>query len=450
MRFPLALLLFLPASLFAQPDTPRLGVASREAPKARLLGLMQGHVTYREAHWWARVDHPGMLALAWWPEGAPDSVRVVRAKTTEPDFPMATLTATLLRPGRRYAGEIRWNGRPLEGGDVRFETPRVWQYRTDPPDFRLATGSCAYVNEPGYDRPGKPYGGDYRIFESMAEAGADLMLWLGDNTYLRDPDFSSRSGVFHRYAHTRSIPEMARLLREVPQYAIWDDHDYGPNDSDRSWAYREWSLEAFRAFWPNPGFGQPDLGGITTRFTWHDVDVFLLDNRWHRSPDRLRGEERVILGRAQEDWLIESLVSSRAPFKIVAVGGQLLTDAAVYETWTNVAPAERERLLRRIDTEGITGVVFLTGDRHHSEISRVDLPGGAWVYDVTVSPLTSGAHRQNGEPNAHRVAGSLLEQRNFAVLDVSGPRRERALTVRYFDVDGAPLFEHRIEAPAAE
>ena len=26
--------------------------------------------------------------------------------------------------------------------------------------------------------------------------------------------------------------EFANVLRQVPTYAIWDDHDYGPNNSD--------------------------------------------------------------------------------------------------------------------------------------------------------------------------------------------------------------------------
>ncbi len=335
----------------------------------------------------------------------------------------------------------------MDNSALAFQSPVVWQYRTDPPDFSIAAGSCTYINEPGFDRPGEPYGGGYGIFQRIAEKDPDLMLWLGDNTYLRDPDFTSRSGMFHRFAHTRETPEMQYLLRAQPNYGIWDDHDYGPNDSDRSWAYKQWSMDAHQAFWANPTVGAGDVGGITSRFVWHDVDVFLLDNRWFRSPNTLEGEERVILGQQQEDWLIESLSSSRAPFKIVAVGGQLLTDAERYETWINIAPEERKRLLERIDANGIKGVVFLTGDRHHSEISRMDLPGGAWIYDITASPLTSRAHRQSGEPNRFRVVGSLLEQRSFVLLDVKGPRTERELWVRFYDTDGALLFEHRIAAP---
>ena len=35
----------------------------------------------------------------------------------------------------------------------------------DPPDLKIALGSCAFINEEKYDRPGDPYGGNYEIFE---------------------------------------------------------------------------------------------------------------------------------------------------------------------------------------------------------------------------------------------------------------------------------------------
>ena len=71
----------------------------------------------------------------------------------------------------------------------------MWQYRFDPPAFTLAVGSCVFINEPQYDRPGRPYGGNYEIFESLADSKPDAMLWLGDNAYFREVDFYSLSGM---------------------------------------------------------------------------------------------------------------------------------------------------------------------------------------------------------------------------------------------------------------
>src|SRR4029077_13842121 len=38
-----------------------------------------------------------------------------------------------------------------------FHTKDLWQWRKPAPDFSFLTGSCAYFNDPAYDRPGKPY-----------------------------------------------------------------------------------------------------------------------------------------------------------------------------------------------------------------------------------------------------------------------------------------------------
>ena len=94
-----------------------------------------------------------------------------------------------LEPGTTYSYVVRSGSRVLSD-TLLISTQRLWQYRTDPPSVRIALGSCAYINEPVYDRPGKPYGGGYEIFETMANEGFDAMFWLGDNVYLREADFN--------------------------------------------------------------------------------------------------------------------------------------------------------------------------------------------------------------------------------------------------------------------
>src|SRR5690606_32402414 len=116
----------------------------------------------------------------------------------------------------------------------KFQTLADWQFRATAPDFHFITGSCNYLNDEPYDRPGKPYGQGGEIHRHMAESGADFMLWLGDNMYTRPAEYSSPSGIWYRYFKDFSAPEMQPLLRNMHHYAVWDDHDYGPNDSNRS------------------------------------------------------------------------------------------------------------------------------------------------------------------------------------------------------------------------
>jgi alkaline phosphatase D len=351
-----------------------------------------------------------------------------------------------LSPGTRYSYFIgNERGEPVS--DTLFvETQPLWQFRTDPPELNFLVGSCTYVNEPEYDRPGKPYGGGYGIFDTMAEEDFEAMLWLGDNIYLREVDFGSLSGFVHRYTHTRSLPEMQSLLSKGAHYAIWDDHDFGPNDCDGSWIHPDWSRASFDAFWPNPASGIPAATELnTTHFLYGDVEFFLLDNRSHRVNHGMGPEKRQILGEAQRDWLLNALRNSRASFKVVAIGGQMVSDAAIYENFAQF-PEERALLFDAIDELDIRGVVFLSGDRHNSELSKLKLPGGNWIYDLTVSPLTSGSYNHEDEPNNNREAGTMVGIRNYGVLNVSGPRKERVLTMTVKDAEGNSLWTRSIDA----
>ena len=427
---PMRFLLFLPF----------LG-ASLVNAQPRINGPMLGHVDMLAAKAWMQCQGQCATRIEYWKESAPDSVMRTPIQDSEADRAHAIeFTLNGLAPGTLYGYRPIVNGVPLE--PLSFRTQPLWKHRTDPPAFSVAMGSCAYINEPAYDRPGAPYGGDYGIFDAIALKQPDVMLWLGDNIYLREPDWGSRNGYLCRYTHTRSLPELQRLLRTGAHYAIWDDHDFGPNDADGSWINSGMARECFDLFWPNPTCGAPGVEGAITSFSHADVDFFLLDDRTHRIRADVKTAAPAMLGEAQIDWLIRALKYSDAAFKLVAIGNQVLNSAAIYETYSTI-PAERERLLKRIEDEGIRGVVFLTGDRHFTELSTLKLKDGLMLYDLTCSPLTSGVHHPK-EQNANRVEGTAVEQRNFATLAFSGKRKERVMTIRVFDKDGAQLWERAI------
>ncbi len=409
---------------------------------------MLGHVDMLAASVWLQCKEPCAARIEYWVEGRPDSL--LRTPVQDSDAHLAhamAFTLDRLVPGIRYQYRPVVNGRPVTLDEpLGFRTQPLWKFRTDPPEFTVALGSCAYVNEPAYDRPGTPYGGGYGIFDAIAAQKPDLMVWLGDNIYLREPDWGSRSGYLHRYTHTRALPELQRLLRTGAHYAIWDDHDFGPNDAVGSWIHAREALETFNLFWPNPTCGAPGVKGAITAFSHADADFFLLDNRSYRTPADLAGAPTAMLGDAQIEWLIQALKYSDAAFKIVCVGSQVLNSEAVFETYATF-PAERAKLIGRIDAEGIAGVVFVTGDRHFAELSQLTLKDGRMLYDLTTSPLTASVHSpKEKDGNRNRVPGTLVEQRNFATLTFSGPRKERVMTMRVHDAGGKPLWERQVMA----
>jgi len=197
------------------------------------------------------------------------------------------------------------------------------------------------------------------------------MFWLGDNTYYREPDWYSQAGMRHRYAHTRSLPELQALLGATHHYAIWDDHDYGPNDSDRSYRMKQTALRIFQDYWANPSYGIEGVPGVFMRFEWGDVEFFMLDDRYHRSPNSAPdNSKKTMFGAEQMRWLMESLANSKAPFKIIAGGNQMLNPMNPNEAFTNYRH-EQQKFLQWLQAQKVSGVLFLSGDIHRTELIKI-------------------------------------------------------------------------------
>lgn len=410
-------------------------------------GPMVGYSTMKEVALWVQTTQTAEVEFVYYPENNDsDRNRTQKVRTVKQRAYTALLVADNVEPGIKYRYELYINGVEIDRDyPLTFQTQKLWQWREDPPKFKFAAGSCAYFNETAYDRPGEPYGSGYEIFKSIHEKSPDFMVWLGDNTYLREADWNSRTGILHRYTHDRSIKELQPLLGSTHNYAVWDDHDYGPNNSNRSWWNKETTFEAFKMFWANPVYNITGKGGITSYFEWGDCAFFLLDNRWFRSPENREHNERVVFGNEQIDWLIDALTTSNAPFKFIVAGGQILNPYAKWENYSTY-PEEMSSLLSEIKSEAIEGVIFLTGDRHLTELTKMEREGTYPLYDFTISPLTSGAFTGDPEPNYMRVGGTLVKERNFAVFELNGQRTNRILKCTVYDSSGNEIWSYSLNA----
>ncbi len=415
-----------------------------------LSGPMLGYSTPREVLVWVQTRRPASVQIRYWPETKPGFAKTTaRLRTSPSQDHIARFPISDLEPATRYKYRIRIEGRELRPPHpLRFRTQAAWQYRTDPPDFSIAIGSCAYINESAFDRPGEPYGGDFVIFDNILRQLPDAMIWLGDNVYLREADYTSPKLIRRRFAHTRSALELRRLLSNVHNYAIWDDHDYGPDNSDRTFVFKDHSLKAFQLYWGNPSYGMPGVPGVFGSFAWGDAEFFLLDNRTYRSPNHAPpGPDKRLLGEAQLQWLIDSLTSSRARFKVVAAGGQFLNPVDRFETYSRFAH-EKQRFLDALTERKIDGVVLISGDRHFSELTRLERSGSYPLYEFTSSPLTAGAGGPSAaeEENPLRVDGTVVRERSFGILSFSGAPEERTLKMTAFDSQGEELWTHSVRA----
>jgi len=413
-------------------------------------GPMLGYSEMTETVVWLQTRKPSRVQVRFWKQGQMATARLSNAvETVEATDQIARIKISGLEFGAKYDYEVYIDGlRVALPYAATFQTQPVWRWRTDPPAMKIAIGSCAYINDPPYDRPGRPYGDGVEIFKSIADQKPDAMVWLGDNIYYREADWLSEAGMRYRYSHNRELAELQPLLASVHHYAIWDDHDFGPDNSDRTFRLRGEALRVFKDYWANMTYGTDDAPGVFGRFEWGDVEFFLLDDRYHRAPNRMPpGPEKVMFGEAQMRWLMESLASSNATFKIIAGGNQMLNPMTFFEAFGNY-PAEQKRLFDFLRETKITGVLFISGDRHHTELIKREDVSAYPLYDFTSSPLTAGTARSEREAyNAARVANTLVTGiKNFGLIEVSGTAKDRRLLLRAIDLKGKEVWRHEIKA----
>lgn len=450
MKKSLIVILLVALSVFSVP------AQSAQSKTGGILrsGPMLGYSEMTETLVWLQTREPASVEIRYWKQGEPKNVKIAKAiRTTEESDHIARFKISQLEFGTRYDYDVYINGRK-QAFDFQpsFQSQPHWRWAKNPPEqpaFKFAIGSCAYINDTKYDRPGRPYGAGFEVFRAIAVQKPDFMIWLGDNIYYREPDWLTESAMRYRYAQNRELPELQPLLATTHHYAIWDDHDYGPNDSDRTYRLRDTALEVFKDYWGNNTYGTSEIPGVFGRFEWGDVEFFLLDGRYHRTPNRMPdAPDKVMFGDAQMKWLMESLRSSNATFKVIAGGNQMINPITPWEAFGRF-PNEQKKLFEFIRDQRIEGVMFLSGDRHLTElIKRTDL-GTYPLYDFTSSPLASGNAKphESEANNPARVPNTLVtEAKNFGLIELSGTGANRKMTLKTIDLNGKELWKHDVLA----
>lgn len=243
--------------------------------------------------------------------------------------------------------------------------------------LKILTGSCALMGI-GWTRMIQP-GTHFPIYKQMQQQNADAMVWTGDNIYYILHWKSSKREI-KANVKSRKIKDLANFLASIPNYAMWDDHDFGHNNADGTFKGKYYSRENFLNFWPNP-IPADTSSGIYYSFSYPEVEFFMTDNRF----SSIKGES--YLGKKQMKWLKEQLKKSTSKFKIITTGVQAGNKVSPHETLFKTG--EYQEIVDYIRTEKIEGVIFLNGDRHHTAFFKHTEDKCYPLYEFTSSPLSS-------------------------------------------------------------
>ncbi len=318
----------------------------------------------------------------------------------------------------------------------------------NPQVTRIAFGSCGHQDLP------QP------VLRLAAAQQPDAFVFLGDNIY---GDTHNMDTLRRKYERWMAKPEYQALKDSTTILATWDDHDYGWNDSGRHYPEKEASKAVFlEVFEASPDDERRQRPGIYTDYLLRagdrNVQIILLDTRTFRDEVRpyegqevdtaafhydlgywpYESDDSTLLGEAQWAWLGEVL-EKPADLRVIASSTQFGITYNGYEAWANF-PHEQERLLELIKAKKANGVVFISGDVHYAEVSKLEHPGLYPIYDVTASGITSTWGFAT--PNDNRIQGPVMEN-HFGLLEMDWARGQ--LRMKVIDVEGQDRFVEALD-----
>ncbi len=388
-------------------------------------GPMLGTVSETTAAIWVRTAVPGEVSVRLSVIRPFAKELIHRARTAENSDNTGLFRFRDLKPDTQYRYIAEADESTYEG---RFTTmgPSLKKRA-----LRVVYG-YGYKHAENRMKPGRS------IFMEMASRKADLVLFLGDFPYTAK---GAKEEVREGSRKLRSVPGFRQLTASTPTYAIYDDHDFGPNDCDGTHKNADEALAAFKEYWPNPSYGLPDDRGIYTSFVVGNVEFFLLDGRY-----QARKHQKTMLGKKQLEWLFRGLKNSKSRYKVLVSGTQF--SRVKNDSWGGrYYVDERDKLFSFIFENNISGVFGISGDVHRSDVHRLPIGKNRFFYDFTPGALS----RVPRTPPIPRSASMLHsygksgDNNLFGELEFHpASDKDVAVVFRSFSAKNALVYEHTL------
>ena len=392
-------------------------------------GPLLGNVSGTTASFWVRTATQASVEVA-----IADAVSgevITKSEAVESDSNedfTAVVNVSGLKPETEYTYTIKLNGNQCVSENKQ-------QFRTLPAKGAQSKFSFAFGGGAGYVPPNE------RMWDTIGSFDPQAILLFGDNVYIDDPE----SVVMQQYTYHRrqSRPEWRKLTARSPVFTIWDDHDFGTDDSwggadiGTPFWKKDWVFPIFRQNWANPGYGGGDQQpGCWYSFHVGEVDFIMLDCRYYRTnPKNKSGQELTMLGPVQKKWLKQQLSSANGTFKVIcsSVPWDFRTKGDSLDTW-NGYKDEHEEILSFLESEKIEGVVLMSADRHRSDAWKIARPNGYDLYEFNSSRLTN----QHVHPTMEEKGAifSYNESQSFGLVTFDTTLKDPQVTYEVINIDG--------------
>ena len=307
------------------------------------------------------------------------------------------------------AGTQYYYGVELDG---ELLTKKIGKLKTKPAaSFKFAFASC------------NSSGSDSAVFDAIVAEDPDFFIHVGDLHY---EDISSADiALFNDAFNVTLASGPGRLFSNVATHYIFDDHDYGPNDSDGTFVGRAQSVEAYRQRVPHPTLEEagPD-GAIYHSFEVGRCVFIMTDLRSRASPKGATDDaSKTMMGATQKAWFKDLLSDPANAGKFFFwCSSRVFTTTTIagHDSWAGFT-TERTEIADHIKANCLGRIAILTGDRHQLGIddgtnSDYATGGGGPVPVFMAAPLDRATNTHGSGTFSEGVSSG---QGQYGIVEVT-------------------------------
>lgn len=333
-----------------------------------------------------------------------------------------------VEPGRRY-----WYAVELDGVTDRLRSGTLRTFPEGRTPLRLIFASCARTGSNG------------AVFDAIRAERPDLYVCIGDFHY--GDNFVDDIDDYRQVLDVQlTQPSPAELYASTPIAYVWDDHDYGPNDSDMRAPGRPAAMAAYQEYVPHYDLAGSD-SAIFQAFTVGTVRIVLTDARSARDPAAAADTtEKSMLGSEQLDWLLDELATSTFDHDLVVWANPvpwIADERRGADSWGGYT-TERRQIAEHIDAIGTDNLLMVSGDAHMVAIddgtntSYSSSPGPGFPL-VHVAALDKAGSVKGG-PYTH---GPIAGGGHYAAIDITFTADQLDVDVRAMNGRRQRLLQYR-------
>ncbi len=253
-----------------------------------------------------------------------------------------------LTPNTQYYYAVEVNNYVDSSVTGRFHT-----FPQDFGSFAFAFGSCAQT------------GSNNVVFQTILNQNPLFFFHLGDFHY-QNIGINDQNLFRQAYETVLASPNQAALYRQVPIAYIWDDHDFGPNNSDSTSPSRLASRLTYQEYVPHYplAFGSGNIS-VNYSFAVGRLMFIVCDSRSARSPFSATDDtNKTMLGKTQKAWFKQKLLEAKSSHPLIVWVNSLPWIGSTGDDGWYLYTNERRELANFLKNYDISSLCMISGDAH--------------------------------------------------------------------------------------